>query len=139
MVDRLEEWSALLMYKFKQVTVEMPTEIFCDMCNQSCDVAKHKYNETFPPRYGKDNPASHCEFATLETHFGYWSDDKDMLYHKWELCERCFEKVMELFSTSLLETVQNRDATWGNSKLSAVCHKCVKEEVLSLLNEQEGT
>lgn len=56
--------------------------MICDMCSKSCA----------SPDEDRDNCYEH---GTLEAHWGFWSDGKDLTNEECHLCESCFGKVRQ--------------------------------------------
>jgi len=70
------------MRTYKQITCEKLDKIYCDMCNKLCT----------DEMYGS-------EYATLEAMWGY-SSKKDGETQEFELCEDCFDKIVNFIKNN---------------------------------------
>jgi len=70
-------------------------EAHCDVCKKTLLVVE-KWHEKGDPK-NPEQTTVYCEYATLQSHFGYGSSRFDMLvdhYTKIHLCEDCYGKVL---------------------------------------------
>lgn len=66
------------------IDLRMSEKMMCDICGGPCF---HQCD--------KDDPDSIShEFATIEAHWGYYSN-KDLFHDKTHVCEKCYDEIME--------------------------------------------
>ncbi len=78
----------LIKHKVPKPTL-VQDDCICDVCGIS--------NAAF-----KEENGHNLEFATLEAHWGYYSDGKDMTRHCAYICEPCYDRLVAQFKINVL-------------------------------------
>lgn len=79
------------MKKYYQNGESVLTEVICNCCGKKIVVNKGIAAE---------------DYISVEKMWGYFSN-RDGEYHNWELCEQCYDRIVEQFAIPIEKKIEN--------------------------------